>query len=234
MPTGRKSELGAAYRSLTASLVITFLGVVAILTGCAVGPHYSKPVVKVNDNWSVTSDPQISAQPAADTAWWKSFNDPTLEQLIKLAYSQNLPLQVAGLRIMEARAVLGISKGNQYPQNQEISAGISRVGLSRNTVNKPPDFTRDYWTQQLGFDADWEADFWGKYRKDVKAERSAYMSSVADYQNALVSLSAEVARTYVGIRTFEELIEEGLGTCVSRKNRCASRMCASVMALRPK
>src|SRR5215813_4556508 len=202
MPTGRKSELGAAYRSLTASLVITFLGVVAILTGCAVGPHYSKPVVKVNDNWSVTSDPQISAQPAADTAWWKSFNDPTLEQMIKLAYSQNLPLQVAGLRIMEARAVLGIAVGNQYPQSQEISASVSRVGLSRNTVNKPPVFTRDYVSQQLSFDASWEADFWGKYRKAVKEQQAIYLSSIDDYQNAIVSLVAEVARTYVAIRTF--------------------------------
>jgi len=209
MQTDRKSEPGTAYRGLTAKSAITLVGAVAILTGCAVGPHYAKPVVKVNDSWSVTSGPQVSAQPAADSAWWKTFNDPALEQLIQLACSQNLPLQVAGLRIMEARAVLGIAVGNQYPQSQQISTGVSRVGLSRNTVNKPPDFTRDFWSQDLGFDAAWEADFWGKYRKDVKAQRAAYMSSVADYQNALVSLSAEVARTYVGIRTFEELIEEG-------------------------
>jgi len=208
MPTDRNSEPGTADRCLSASCVITLVGAVAILTGCAVGPHYTKPAVKVNDSWSVTSDPQISAQPAADTAWWKAFKDPTLERLIQLAYSQNLPLQVAGLRIMEARAVLGIAVGNQYPQSQQLSADVSRVGLSRNTVNKPPDFHRDFWSQQLGFDASWEADFWGKHRKDVKAQQAAYMSSVADYQNALVSLSAEVARTYVGIRTFEELIEQ--------------------------
>ena len=209
MQTDRNSKPGTAYRGLNAKSAITLMGAVAILTGCAVGPHYSKPVVKVNDNWSVTSGPQISAQPAADSAWWKTFNDPTLEQLIQLAYSQNLPLQVAGLRIMEARAVLGVAVGNQYPQSQQISTGVSRVGVSRNTVNKPPDFTRDFWSQDLGFDASWEADFWGKYRKDVKAQRAAYMSSVADYQNALVSLGAEVARTYVSIRTFEELIAEG-------------------------
>jgi len=209
MPTDSKSETGTNYRGLNARCVIALVGVVAILTGCTVGPHYAKPVVKVNDSWSVTSGPQISAQPAVDSAWWKAFNDPTLERLIQLAYSQNLPLQIAGLRIMEARAVLGIAVGNQYPQSQGVSASVSRVGLSRNTVNKPPDFTRDFWSQQLGFDASWEADFWGKYRKDVKAQQAAYMSSVADYQNALVSLNAEVARTYVGVRTFEELIEQG-------------------------
>jgi NodT family efflux transporter outer membrane factor (OMF) lipoprotein len=182
------------------------------LTCCAVGPRYVKPAVNVNKSWSVNNAPQISAQGAADSAWWKAFNDPALERLIDLAYKQNLPLQVAGLRIMEARATLGIAVGNQYPQTQQASASVSRVGLSKNTVNKPPDFTRDFWSQQIGFDVGWEADFWRKYSKSVKAERAAYMSSVADYQNGLVSLSAEVARTYVVIRTFEEQIE------LSRRN----------------
>ena len=186
---------------------VALVGTLLMLVGCAVGPHYAKPVLKVNDSWNVTS-PQISTQPVADTAWWKAFNDPMLERLIQLAYNQNLPLQVAGLRIMEARAVLGISVSNQYPHGQ-ISTSVSGVGLSKNTVNKPPDFTRDYWDQQLGFDASWEVDFWGKYRKAVKEQKAVYVSSIDDYRNALVSLCAEVARTYVAIRTFEELIEQG-------------------------
>jgi NodT family efflux transporter outer membrane factor (OMF) lipoprotein len=183
------------------------LGAALTLTGCLVGPNYKKPVLKANDTWGVKS-PQISTQQPSDSAWWKTFNDPTLEQLIQLAYTQNLTLQVAGLRIMEARAALGIAVGNQYPQT-EVSASVSRVGLSNNTVNRPPSFTRDYWNQQVGFDAAWEADFWGKYRKAVKEQKAVYMSSIDDYQNALVSLCAEVARTYVAIRTFEELIERG-------------------------
>jgi NodT family efflux transporter outer membrane factor (OMF) lipoprotein len=185
------------------------LGAVLTLTSCAVGPHYVKPVLKVNDSWSATDSPQVSTQQAADSAWWKAFNDPALERLIQLAYSQNLPLQVAGLRIMEARAVLGIAIGNQYPQLQQAFASVRGVGLSQNTVNKPPDFVRDFADEQVGFDAAWEADFWGKYRKAVNAQQAAYIGSVDDYQNALVSLSAEVARTYVVIRTFEELIEQG-------------------------
>jgi NodT family efflux transporter outer membrane factor (OMF) lipoprotein len=203
----RKSAPGTAHRCLKASYAVTLFGAALTLNGCLVGPKYKKPVLKVNDTWSVNS-PQISAQQPTDSAWWKSFNDPTLEKLIQLAYNQNLPLQVAGLRIMEARAVLGISVGNQYPQGQ-ISASVNRVGLSTNTVNKPPTFTRDYWDQWLGFDAAWEADFWGKYRKAVKEQKAVYASSIDDYQNALVSLCAEVARTYVAIRTSEELIEQG-------------------------
>lgn len=209
----KKSALSIAIdpaKRLKAAFGIVLLALVATaltLTGCQVGPHYAKPPLKVNDTWNVLS-PQISTQPMVDSAWWKAFNDPTLERLIQLAYSQNLTLQVAGLRIMEARAALGIAVGNQLPQNQ-VSASVSRVGLSTNTINKPPAFTRDYWSQQLGFDASWEADFWGKYRKAVKEQKAVYVSSIDDYQNALVSMCAEVARTYVVIRTFEELIEQG-------------------------
>jgi NodT family efflux transporter outer membrane factor (OMF) lipoprotein len=208
MPVECKFKPGTAQRYLNARLAATLMCAVLTLTGCAVGPRYARPSLKVNDHWSATDSPQISTQLAADSAWWKAFNDPALERLIQLAYSQNLTLQVAGLRIMEARAQLGIATGNQYPQIQ-ASASVSRVGLSKNTVNKPPDFTRDFWNQPVGFDAAWEADFWRKYSKGVKAQQAAYMSSVDDYQNALVSLNAEVARTYVVVRTFQELIEEG-------------------------
>jgi NodT family efflux transporter outer membrane factor (OMF) lipoprotein len=208
MLTPQKSEYYTAHRCLSPSSAVAFVGAVLTLTSCAVGPHYARPVVNVNKSWSVTGSPQISTQPAADSAWWKAFNDPTLERLIQLAYSQNLPLQVEGLRIMEARAVLGIAKGNQYPQHQQAVANVTGVGLSQNTADKPPNFVRDYADELVGFDVSWEADFWGKFRKAVKAQKAAYMGSVDDYQNALVSLSAEVARTYVVIRTSEELIEQ--------------------------
>ena len=202
----RKSGSGMAHRCLKASYAVTLVSVV--LTGCAVGPHYVKPVQNVNANWSVTNSPQISAQAATDSAWWKAFNDPVLEQLIQLAYQQNLTLRVAGLRIMEARAVLGIATGNQYPQVQEAFAGVRGVGLSNNTVNKPPPFTRYFASDQLGLNVAWEADFWRQYAKAVRAQKDVYLSSAADYQKTLVTLTAEVARTYVAIRTFEALIEQ--------------------------
>jgi NodT family efflux transporter outer membrane factor (OMF) lipoprotein len=207
MLNSRKSELSTAHRCLKASYAITLVGVVLTLTGCAVGPHYVKPALSVNDRWSRTGSPQISAQSATDSAWWKAFNDPVLDQLIQLAYRQNLTLRVAGLRIMEARAVLGIAIGNQYPQVQQAFAGISGVGLSNNTVNRPPNFSRYFASDQLGLDESWEADFWRKYAKAVRAQKDVYLSSTADYQEVLVTLTADVARTYVAVRTFEELIE---------------------------
>jgi NodT family efflux transporter outer membrane factor (OMF) lipoprotein len=204
----RKSGPGNAHRCLKASYAATVLGVVLTLTGCAVGPHYVKPVVSVNDSWRGMSSPQISAQPATESAWWKAFNDPVLEQLIQLAYRQNLTLRVAGLRIMEARAALAIATGNQYPQVQQAFAGVNGVGLSNNTVNKTPGFSRYYAIDNLGLDVSWEADFWRQYAKAVRAQKDVYLGSTADYQETLVTLTAEVAQTYVAVRTFEALIEQ--------------------------
>ena len=88
-------------------------------------------------------------------------------------------------------------------------ATASGISLSENVANNQ-DFVRDFADAQLGFDVAWEADFWHKFRRGVKAQQAAYMTSVADYENALVSLSAEVARTYAAVRTFERTGLHGL------------------------
>ncbi|HEX4802693.1 MAG TPA: efflux transporter outer membrane subunit [Myxococcaceae bacterium] len=205
-------------RGLSASLVtsVSLLAVLSALGGCAVGPKYTTPETSVPTNNWTTSDPQISTQTAVDTMWWKSFNDPALDRLVELAYQQNLPLQVAGLRIVEARAQLGIATGSQYPQVQVVFGEAEAVGLSKNSANSPlglsslpsgVSFNRNYLNYQIGFDAVWELDLWGKYRRGVESEAASLLATVGDYYYGIVSLTAEVARTYVVIRTFEVLVE---------------------------
>jgi NodT family efflux transporter outer membrane factor (OMF) lipoprotein len=185
--------------------VVLLLSMVLVLSGCAVGPDYSKPETKVNENWSEKSDQRVATQSAVNSEWWKTFNDPVLDQLVQMAYQQNLSLQIAGLRILEARARLGIAVGGQYPQQQQAFGNMSNSGLSKNASNSFG-VDRNHWDYQTGFDASWELDFWGKFRRDVEAAQASLTASVADYDDALISLTAEVARTYAVIRTQEELI----------------------------
>src|SRR5262249_28259991 len=152
-------------------------------------------------------DSLLAARSEADSAWWKAFQDPTLDQLIELAYHQNLSLQVAGVRIMEARAQLGLAVGNQYPQVQAIFANATGVQISKHSANSLL-ADHNYWDYQVGFDALWEIDFWRKFHRDVRAASETYLATVADYDNALVSLTAEVARTYAVVRTFEALLDQ--------------------------
>src|SRR5262249_33424941 len=177
----------------------------AALTGCAVGPSYVKPSTQVPANWSAHPDSLLTTRNAPDRDWWKVFNDPTLDSLIALAYHQNLPLQVAGLRIMEARAQLGIAVGRQYPQVQVGVASATAIGLTEPQAHVGQT-DRNLWDFQVGFDAAWEADIWRKYGRGKRAEQANYLASIASYDDVLVTLTAEVARTYAAVRTFEVLL----------------------------
>jgi NodT family efflux transporter outer membrane factor (OMF) lipoprotein len=185
------------------------LSLVAALSGCTVvGPKFVKPTVAVNPDWSTKGDARLANGKAPDSAWWRAFNDPALDRLIELAYSQNLPLQIAGLRIAESRAQLALAVGSRWPQVQGVFADITAVGVSENAANNVPDLDRNFVDFHVGFDSMWELDFWGRYRNIERAEAARHVATVADYDTALVTLTAEVARTYALIRTFETLIAQ--------------------------
>lgn len=186
---------------------LSVIGLVLATPACMAGPDFVKPKVSLNASWSESRDPRLAAGAVVDIPWWRTFDDPTLDELIELAYHQNLSLQIAGLRILEARAQLGLAVGEQYPENPGPIARASAVGLSKHAANSAI-LDRYYGEYQVGFDALWEADVWGKARRGVRAADASYLASVADYDGAIVSLSAEVARTYVLIRTFEVLIDQ--------------------------
>jgi len=183
----------------------SLLCILLVLGGCAVGPDFKKPEAPVLKNWGPQGDARISTQTAVDAAWWRNFRDPALDRLIELAFHQNLTLQVAGLRIVEARAQLGVLTGQQFPQVQAVSGTVEGMGLSK-YMARGLNIDRNSFNYQAGFDAVWEVDIWGKYRRGVEAGAANLLATVSDYYGALVSLAAEVARTYTLIRTFEVLL----------------------------
>jgi NodT family efflux transporter outer membrane factor (OMF) lipoprotein len=198
-----------SWRMWVVAGAVSLLGVALALNGCAVGPKFHPPDVtaEVGESWTAENQPGLTSTLAPDTTWWRSFNDPALDSLVEIAYRQNLPLQIAGLRILEARAQLGLAAGRKWPQVQVAFGNATAVGLSDNAPNSFG-LDRNFWDYQVGFDALWETDFWGKYGEGVRAEHFNVLTTMADYDNALVSLTAEVARTYALIRTYEVLIDQ--------------------------
>jgi NodT family efflux transporter outer membrane factor (OMF) lipoprotein len=186
---------------------LSFAGVLLAATACTVGPDYVRPQVTLNSTFNASKDPRLVSETAIDIAWWKTFNDATLDNLIELAYQQNLSLQIAGLRILEARAALAAAFGDWFPKNIAPIGSAQAVGLSEHGANQAL-VDHHFGSYQVGFDAVWELDFWGRIRREVRAAHADYLATVADYDDALVSLSAEVARTYVLIRTVEVLIDQ--------------------------
>lgn len=181
---------------------ILFVAAPFVFAGCTVtGPDYTTPPNNLEVTWE-QQDPSLRADSRAkvNIAWWQQFNDPQLSMLVGKAYSQNLGLRIAALRILESRALLGVAYGNQFPQSQALSGNLlqNRVG--------PPSSDRHFSSASIGFDAAWEIDFWGKFRRSIQSAAANVSADMADYDDILVSLTAEVATTYVNIRTLEERI----------------------------
>ena len=178
------------------------LVIASLAAGCAmVGPDFRTPAATVADEWSSSKAPGITGQPAVESQWWKIFNDPILDELVQTAYEQNPGLQIAGLRVLEARAQLGIVTGNLYPQGQALSGNYSY-----NRGKKIPLRDRYFNQASIGFDAAWEMDFWGKFRRGIESADANLVANIASYDDVLVTLTGEVARNYVLIRTLEERI----------------------------
>jgi NodT family efflux transporter outer membrane factor (OMF) lipoprotein len=170
-----------------------------------VGPDFTVPAAPVADDWLQAEEPQLSPEKDRYTEWWTVFNDPVLDELVEQAYKQNLGLQVAGLRVLEARAQLGIATGNLYPQQQQLGASAATLGASKNAANTIGG-DLDYKDSNANFSAGWELDFWGKFRRGVEAADAQFLAAIANYDDVMVTLSAEVARSYILIQTLSERI----------------------------
>ena len=189
-------------RLVYGTLRITLPMLLAGLTACTtLGPDFETPAAAIEAQWLEQDNQTLQSSAAVNSEWWTLFNDPVLDTLVQQAYEQNLSLQIAGLRILEARAQLGIAIGNQYPQLQELAGSMSRVNLSENSPNFSSAADENFWTANAGFNASWELDFWGQFRRGVESASANLGTQIASYDNALVLLTADVASIYIQIRT---------------------------------
>ena len=171
----------------------------ALLAGCTVGPDYVKPEVEEPVDWVQEPGQGLDAAPHELIEWWRVFNDPVLDELVETARLNNNLLEIAGLRVLEARAQLGIASGLQYPQVQAAAGDATYVSPPENSGS-----TDNFWSYGLGATVAWEIDFWGRFRRGIESADAAFMASIAAYDQAQVLLSASVVATYAAIRSLEE------------------------------
>ncbi|MEM6260522.1 MAG: efflux transporter outer membrane subunit [Planctomycetota bacterium] len=176
-----------------------------LLAGCMVGPDYSRPDAAINTEWLELEEETFKSDPSVLTDWWKVFQDPVLNGLIADAYAQNLDLESAGLRVIQARAARGIAVGDFFPQEQSLNADLDRSALSRNESGATTD--RFFSSTGVSLDVAWELDFWGKFRRGIETEDALLLASIADYDDVLVTVLSEVALAYIDIRTTERRLE---------------------------
>jgi NodT family efflux transporter outer membrane factor (OMF) lipoprotein len=191
-----------------------------VLSGCvSIGPDYVAPEPDLGEAWQQEADEKVSSELKDASAWWNEFNDPVLTELIEIGREENKVLHIAGLRVYEARALLGIATGLRYPQVQQMHGGVGAVSLSENgePLNYLPDAVRDgadtnYTNYAVGFDSIWELDFWGKFKRTINSADANLSAVEATYDDVLITVTAELAAAYIQLRTLEERLR------IARKN----------------
>ena len=191
-------------RILRAIIAVVATAVVLAMSGCMVGPNFHRPEAQVSASWMEAGDKRVKSEAADYRSWWHIFNDPILNKLIDKAYRENLSLRIAGMRVLEARAQLGIAEGRFFPQTQIASGSLDHLRNSKSSAQPFPPF--EYTENQIGVSASWELDFWGKFRRGIESADAGLRATVADYDNALVSLTSDVANSYITIRTLGKRI----------------------------
>jgi NodT family efflux transporter outer membrane factor (OMF) lipoprotein len=173
-----------------------------------VGPEYCPPCAHVAKHWIDEADLRTAPNPNTLACWWTVFDDPKLNELIACAYRQNLTLREAGFRILQARAQRAIAVGNLFPQQQFANGSFTRNAAAINDNNAfAPLISRFSDSWDFGFNLNWELDLWGRYRRAVAAADANLDASVADYDDVMVTLLADVAASYVTVRTTQERIK---------------------------
>ena len=183
---------------------LTGLAGAMLLSACTtVGPDFKRPQVPWLADWtggslqSLASDPRVPRS-GQTQEWWRNFNDPVLDQLVDEAQRVNPNVRIAGMRIMEARAQLGIAGSTLYPQVQQATGAVLGAGEWRSGASDTTSLALN-----AGFGISWEIDFWGKFKRGIESADAGYFASIAQYDDVQVLMAAQVAAFYCSIRTVE-------------------------------
>jgi NodT family efflux transporter outer membrane factor (OMF) lipoprotein len=224
MPSGPTDSIAGRYnrpaRALRPVRGLAGLALILPLAACAVGPNFVTPQASIETRWKDAGFPAVTSSRDESQRWWASFRDPTLNRLVDISYNQNLTLMEAGARVIEARATLGQAIGEFYPQTQQLSGRADYLQVSQTDATSNPDnliSSRQFWRVNLGAQAAWELDLWGKFRRGVESADAAYLASIATYDDVLVTLIGDVSSDYIEIRTLQAQIAIARENVVKQK-----------------
>jgi outer membrane protein, multidrug efflux system len=165
-----------------------------LLSACAVGPNYHAPPIAPAVVSNAQATPFVTQSPEA--LWWQEFGDAELDELVRRALAANLDLRSAYDRVRAARAVF-VEKKFDYAPHVQLQGTYSHFD------EQEPGFGNSRFNAQsdsLGFDAAWEIDLFGHVRRSVEAAHADLDAERANYQDAQVTVAAEVARNYFELR----------------------------------
>jgi NodT family efflux transporter outer membrane factor (OMF) lipoprotein len=177
-----------------------------LLTSCAIGPNYKRPVVQVPAAYN--GPPAPSNASIADLAPFDLFDDPTLTELLKTALAQNNDLSIAAERVLEARAQFGIARSNQFPSlDATAQLNSSRTSSIGSYTFIPPGTDLSSTFTQAGFLLSWELDLWGRVRRLKESARAQYLASEEARHGVMATVIADVTTNYLTLLELDQELE---------------------------
>src|SRR6266576_878184 len=164
-----------------------------LVAACRVGPNYHRPVIQSPTAYrDLSENPQVQAVAAsyADLPWWQVFQDPQLQELIRIALKQNYDLQLATERINAGRAQVAITRSNLFPQ---VQGSGDFTGGKEHTFQTRSNFLT------LTSDAAFQLDFFGKLRRATEASRAQLLATEDARQTVILTLVSDVASAYFAL-----------------------------------
>jgi multidrug efflux system outer membrane protein len=192
-----------------------------MLCGCTVGPNYRRPNLAAPAQFRAPEPlPPQQAFSLADLKWFELFHDEQLQALIRRALTQNYDLRDAVTRVEAARANLGITRSNQFPQFAANGA-VEFNRFSRNgSTPLPPELlssqNRNFGEASLGL-LSFEVDLWGKLRRATEAARANLLSADENRQAVITTLVSDVATSYLTLRELDYELEISNHTLETRR-----------------
>jgi multidrug efflux system outer membrane protein len=192
-----------------------------LLAGCTVGPNYKRPQVATPANFRAPAPlPEPQASSLADLKWFEVFRDEQLQSLIRTALAQNYDLRDAVARVEEARANLGITRSNQFPQ-ASASGDLQITRLSRNgTFELPaalvPNQNRNWGEAALNL-LSFELDLWGRLRRATEAARANLLSADWNRKTVISTVVSQVATDYFQLLELDSELQISQSTLETRR-----------------
>ena len=192
------------WKALSKHFTIVFL-LLPCLTGCNVGPNYQTPKPQMPLEFYETQEKSYG-EDGDLISWWNQFNDPLLNQFIEEALQENLDLQLALEKIQEQRARYRLKLAELFP-TVDLSGVQRRARISQSLFDSTflgPPIQNLY---QIGFDANWEIDFFGKLKREKESAFYAFESEIENARNIYITMISEIAKTYVEIRSLQNQVD---------------------------
>src|SRR5713101_2256110 len=193
----------------------------ALLAGCVVGPNYRRPAIQTPNAFRAAA-PATPSDPASlgDLKWFEVFRDEKLQELEREALAQNYDLRDAAVRVEAARANLGITRSDQFP-NLSAGADISTIRISRDGATPlpaafVPSQNRTFGGATLSL-LSFEVDLWGRLRRATEAARANLLGEEENRKAVMTTLVSEVASAYFSLRELDYQLEISRRTLATRQ-----------------